>query len=144
MRGGLGQDVSFGVIDGQNGPLDQVTIGVRGGRHDFPVPGICGGGDASPARILLNGENIRSGRQYHLRAGDRLDFSISGGGGYGDPTNRHRSKIEEDVRLGYVSAEQALSVYGWTPRGDGGDGSSCDAACKEPMLGMTGNLSSKS
>ena len=127
MRGGLGQDVSFGVIDGPAGPMDQVTIGVRGGRHDFSVPGICGGGDASSARILLNGEDIRSGRQYHLRPGDRLDFSISGGGGYGDPKKRDRGKVNEDVRLGYVSPEQARSVYGWISDESGSGGNVGDS-----------------
>lgn len=112
MRGGLGQRVAFRILDGPSGPEDVVTLGLRGGRFDFNVPGILGGEHGSPARILLNGTSVRSGRQFHLKPGDRLEFEISGGGGYGDPRTRERWRVLEDLRLGYVSPEGAFRDYG--------------------------------
>ena len=36
----------------------------------------------------------------------------AGGGGHGDPRERDPEAVREDVRDGYVSAEQAREVYG--------------------------------
>ena len=35
-----------------------------------------------------------------------------GGGGYGDPYQRHPSSVLEDVRLGFYSLEQACNLFG--------------------------------
>ena len=35
-----------------------------------------------------------------------------GGGGYGDPLQRHPSSVLEDVRLGLYSVEQACNLFG--------------------------------
>jgi N-methylhydantoinase B len=35
-----------------------------------------------------------------------------GGGGYGDPFQRHPSSVLEDVRLGFYSVEQACNLFG--------------------------------
>jgi N-methylhydantoinase B len=37
---------------------------------------------------------------------------LPGGGGYGSPAARDPARVLEDVREGYVSTEQARSVYG--------------------------------
>jgi N-methylhydantoinase B/oxoprolinase/acetone carboxylase alpha subunit len=47
-----------------------------------------------------------------LRAGDRLQIHMAGGGGYGDPRQRGRQAVVDDVRNGYVSARVAVEVYG--------------------------------
>ena len=36
----------------------------------------------------------------------------SGGGGWGNPLNRHVQKVQDDVMDGYVSIERAKNVYG--------------------------------
>jgi N-methylhydantoinase B len=117
MRGGLGQRVSFVVLDGERGPEGEVTIGLRGGRFDYPVPGILGGANGSAARVWLNSKSVRSGKQYYLKAGDRLEFEISGGGGYGDPKERDPAMVLEDLRLGYISAKSAREIYEVDPSG---------------------------
>jgi len=111
-RGGLGQQVVIRVLDGDLGAAGPVVCGVRGARLDYDVPGILGGAPAPRARIIFNGEEIRAGRQLLLRAGDRIDFQVPGGGGYGPVEKRDPAKVREDVRLGYVSADEAESVYG--------------------------------
>jgi N-methylhydantoinase B len=39
---------------------------------------------------------------------------MAGGGGYGDPLERDPSLVAEDIRLGLVSPEQALRIYGFS------------------------------
>ena len=36
----------------------------------------------------------------------------AGGGGYGDPKQRSREAVKEDLRHGYISAEAAKTIYG--------------------------------
>ena len=38
-----------------------------------------------------------------------------GGGGYGDPRERDRTRMAEDVEQGFVSASAARDIYGATP-----------------------------
>ena len=39
-----------------------------------------------------------------------------GGGGYGDPTQRDRARVEADVKEGLISAQSAEALYGWRPQ----------------------------
>jgi len=48
-----------------------------------------------------------------VKPGDRLRVQAPGGGGFGDPSERDRAQIIEDVREGYVSREQAKAQYGF-------------------------------
>jgi N-methylhydantoinase B len=36
----------------------------------------------------------------------------AGGGGYGDPKQRSREAVKDDLRHGYISAAAARSIYG--------------------------------
>lgn len=47
-----------------------------------------------------------------LNKDDVVRIVTANGGGYGDPLDRPRAQLAEDVRNGYVSEEQARSVYG--------------------------------
>ncbi|MFO1060068.1 MAG: hydantoinase B/oxoprolinase family protein [Dongiaceae bacterium] len=47
-----------------------------------------------------------------FRPGDRVLLITPGGGGYGDPAERDRAAIEEDVRAGFVTPEAAARLYG--------------------------------
>jgi N-methylhydantoinase B len=58
--------------------------------------------DFPNAKIFL--AQLKPGDQYRIRSG--------GGGGYGPPWERDAEKVREDVRQGYVSADQAASLYG--------------------------------
>ena len=49
---------------------------------------------------------------HPLFAGDMVKVMSGGGGGYGPPWRRAISRVEEDVRLGYVSIEAAGELYG--------------------------------
>ena len=48
-----------------------------------------------------------------IRAGQRLLLLYAGGGGYGDPKQRPRGTVQDDIRDGYISAEAAQRDYGF-------------------------------
>lgn len=111
-RGGLGVETIFTI--GSN-DTQLVTFG----DGDFePAFGLFGGGPGALNFIRLtypdgavrtprNKDLITSvpvGTHYHQQAG--------GGGGYGDPKLRDRTKLQEEVRDGVISAEAARRVYG--------------------------------
>jgi len=47
-----------------------------------------------------------------LKQDDVIRVVTANGGGFGDPKNRPREKVLEDVKNGYISAECAREVYG--------------------------------
>ena len=46
-----------------------------------------------------------------LEPGDEVLIDSPGGGGYGDPRDRDRDRVERDVHQGFVSAERARELY---------------------------------
>jgi N-methylhydantoinase B len=89
--------------------------------------GLAGGLEGS-----TNGMTVWPGtaRETHLgmrraamRAGDRFINVSAGGGGYGPPRQRDRSKVRDDVLDGYISSESAAENYGLIlEEGDSGAG----------------------
>jgi N-methylhydantoinase B len=60
--------------------------------------------------------------EFALEAGDVLQYTWSGGGGYGDPARRSSEAVVRDVREGVLSAEKAASVYAArSPRATSGE-----------------------
>ena len=49
-----------------------------------------------------------------MNEGDVIRIHTGNGGGYGDPNRRARDKIREDVMNGFITQEQAASIYGLT------------------------------
>ena len=83
--------------------------------------GLNGGGDAHANRVgveradktpFTNSNGKLDG--VALKPGDVLVIECGGGGGYGDPRERSRSLLAEDVRQGYVSRDSAARDYGIT------------------------------
>ena len=81
--------------------------------------GVHGGMSGSPSdfyKISPDGQvttyPAKIGR-VALQAGDRLILRPCGGGGYGDPRTRARARVEEDLRLGFISPEAAERDYGY-------------------------------
>jgi N-methylhydantoinase B len=118
-RGGLGVETRF-TIGSDNTQL--VTFG----DGDFePAFGLFGGHDSMLNSIALTYPDgtkvvprnkdlilgVPNGTLYHQVAG--------GGGGYGDPRKRDRSKVAEEVRNGVISPKAAREIYGFD--GDGSD-----------------------
>ena len=47
-----------------------------------------------------------------MAAGGEIWYDVAGSGGYGDPSQRDRDALRQDVINGYVSEESAVRDYG--------------------------------
>lgn len=110
-RGGLGSQM---ILE----PFEDVEVTVRGDRMILPPPGVDGG---------LSGVGGFSAVEHHdgtiemhkpkqsgilVKAGEKLIFSTSGGGGHGSPLERDPRAVLDDVADNSVSPEAANDVYG--------------------------------
>ena len=61
---------------------------------------------------LKSGRELESKGRQSVPYGDRLILELPGGGGYGDPRDRDRQAVVDDVLDGLITAEDAESDYG--------------------------------
>jgi N-methylhydantoinase B len=124
-RGGFGVNYKFRlrrgearasmVMDhGRYGPQ-----GARGGRD----------GGVNRVRVLHDGSayeppHLSKDQDIHLDAGDVIEVSTPGGGGFGDPFRRAPDRVARDVARGYYTRAQAVNWFGVALSEDG----SVDAA----------------
>ena len=85
-------------------------------RQKFPPFGLFGGEPGARGATVINpGEpsesKIGGKASLDLEYGDVVSFRLSGGGGYGDPTERDPETVAVDVRLGLVSIAAARDRY---------------------------------
>jgi len=81
--------------------------------------GLFGGQAGAMGQFVLNpgtaGERVMPSKGLdRLRAGDVVSLRLPGAGGYGDPAERDRARLRQDVRDGKVSRDSALRDYGVT------------------------------
>lgn len=117
-RGGLGQDFTIRVLDGERAPSGRITATLRGGRYEHDIPGIIGGVPPRNGQLLVGGEVVNKSGQYLLEPGDAVSFRTPGGGGAGSPSERAPELVARDVREGYISPESAKRDYGTTASSD--------------------------
>ncbi|HEY2534465.1 MAG TPA: hydantoinase B/oxoprolinase family protein [Xanthobacteraceae bacterium] len=106
-RGGFGQTIEIAGKDDLefacNAIFDRVT---------YPPKGRDGGGSGAPGRVeLKSGPTLRTKGFQIIPDGDRLVLHLPGGGGIGDPVERHPDLVAQDVRDGLVSVEAAQRDY---------------------------------
>jgi len=107
-RGGLGQVME--IANGEDAPM---IISATFDRIVHPARGSGGGHDGGNGRVALkSGQTLRGFGRQVIPAGDRVVLETPGGGGIGDPRERSREAVAEDVRNELVSEEQAKGVYG--------------------------------
>ena len=97
--------------------LEDCMVTIRGSNHRHAAWGLAGGASPLPARAALNPgtapeEELDILESREMKKGDVLQLQQSGGAGYGDPGERLRSLVAEDVANGYISAEAARRIYG--------------------------------
>ena len=112
FRGGFGQVFGLKILAGEHGPDGNILMTLRGGRLNRGVPGLLGGGESLTGRALLNGADIPVGVQFEAKPDDVLECYIPGGGGFGDPLDRDRDLVTDDIRNGLVDPSRAASIYG--------------------------------
>ncbi|MCB1517268.1 MAG: hydantoinase B/oxoprolinase family protein [Hyphomicrobiaceae bacterium] len=86
-------------------------------RSKYPPWALNGGHPGTPNSyeiIRTNGDRDKGGffSNVKLTVGDVIRIRTANGGGYGDPKNRSRDAVREDVRNGLISAERAEEIYG--------------------------------
>lgn len=95
---------------------DVATLSLLGDRHKTPPYGVFGGGSGACAQTLLirdGGETALGSKEVRsLKKGDVVSFRVAGGGGYGNPREREKHRVLQDLHDGYVSRRAAISVYG--------------------------------
>ena len=106
-RGGLGQE---SVIRNDTGRL--MTVFSMANRTEFPAIGLMGGGAGRAREHRINGKAIHPKGHHELSPGDRLTLIEAGGGGFGDPNQRPRELLADDLRHGYITKAGARRDYG--------------------------------
>lgn len=111
FRGGLGTRRAYRAL----APGIRATL--FGERRRHGAPGIDGGRDGRPGRFV----HRRGGSSRDLSTAELLDLRLEendvvlvetpGGGGYGDPSLRAASAVDDDVADGRITVERARHVY---------------------------------
>src|SRR3954454_17076158 len=84
----------------------------------YPMPGICGGRDGSPNKMIIRYGSDDEFPVKHtadwvpIHAGERIMYDYGGGGGWGDPLARDAQAVLDDVLDEYVSVAGASRDYG--------------------------------
>jgi N-methylhydantoinase B len=107
-RGGLGQRIRIGVRDG--GAYVLTPIGDQTGYSPY---GLAGGRPGQPGSIALStGETLNPKAKTTVPAGVDVVISLPGGGGIGDPRERHDDQVRHDAEQGLITPGGALRDYG--------------------------------
>ena len=107
-RGGLGQYMTVGVLDGYEFDFSAMFDRVR-----HPAQGRAKGGQGAPTFIRLDdGTPMRGKGRQTIPYGRTVEMGFPGGGGYGDAKNRDRQFVKRDLALGYISENVAKRDYG--------------------------------
>jgi len=133
-RGGFGAIYEIELLD------DRGTGFVFAERGRFPSRGAAGGGDAALNVVSYeqdDGHHIpemtSKAVDIRLRKGDRIRIESPGGGGYGPATERDADHVAEDVRLGFVSRDNAAAQYGVVLADDGSVDSDATLSARAAM-----------
>ena len=111
-RGGLGICLDLRILE--KGPK-LVRVETEQAIEMFGAPGLNGGLAGAPATVYLlrEGENItlpaKGACEVHV--GDVISVRAGGGGGFGNPVERTREDVIEDVQSGKVSLDAARFIY---------------------------------
>ena len=49
--------------------------------------------------------------RYPLEKGDLLRLVTGNGGGWGNPRNRPKAKVQNDIKNGFITVQEAQSIY---------------------------------
>jgi N-methylhydantoinase B len=113
FRGGLGirRDYRF--------PDHSAIFSIVSDRARFAPWGLKGGLEGRKSRYILNPDSqseieLSSKSLIRLNPNDVISIQTPGGGGYGNPRERDRRKVLEDLKNEKISLERAINVYGLT------------------------------
>ena len=110
-RGGKGIDLRYRILGKRAWLTAQYTRAVT------PPWGVHGGADGSVNRLeILHGDGsvkaLARASHLPLEQGDTVRVVTGNGAGCGDPAQRPRAEVLDDLRDGYISRDEARQVYG--------------------------------
>jgi N-methylhydantoinase B len=111
-RGGRGLVREYRILS------DDAVLTVAFGRHRFPPWGVDGGSAGSVNAIEIvpadGGPVRRFGKaaSHPLGRGDLVRLITGTGGGHGDPRDRERALVRQDLADGLITERDARDVYG--------------------------------
>ena len=115
-RGGLAQRIELQILPGYDGTA---TVSIRAAGQNVPPFGLNGGHGGKPAEVLQDGRILTREEKFQqastlslTNSQTVIGFDTAAGGGYGSPLDRAIESVQQDVRSGYISLEQAEIVYG--------------------------------
>jgi N-methylhydantoinase B len=88
-----------GALGGRDGGTNKVRIVHAGGAYEPP--------------------HLSKDQDIHMDAGDVIEVSTPGGGGFGNPFRRPADQVARDVAKGYYTGEQARNWFGVALSEDG-------------------------
>jgi N-methylhydantoinase B len=98
--------------------LGDAVNSIHGDREEVTPPGIAGGTNGGPNRLVLNLDSEREhslgmfATNVPLSEGDSIDFISNGGGGFGSPLEREPERVLHEVIDGFLSIDTAREIYG--------------------------------
>jgi len=98
--------------------LTDVTMTIHGDREKFAPFGLSGGGNAGGSMLIINKgtkKEFNAGMYatgVELKKGDKIYYSSSGGGGFGEALDREPELVLEDVMDEWLTIETAKKFYG--------------------------------
>jgi len=98
--------------------LTDVTMTIHGDREKFTPFGLSGGLNGGGCKLIINKGTKKEfdagmyATGVELKKGDRIYYSSSGGGGFGNPLDRDPKLVLEDVMDEWLSGAAAKQYYG--------------------------------
>jgi N-methylhydantoinase B len=113
-RGGKGVVVDYRV---RNDGLFFTCSFTRERIPPWPLAGGHEGGTNHVDIVRADGTRERHGMAtaLELNAGDLVHICTANGAGYGDPRERERARVLDDLRNGLIGRDEAIGVYGLDP-----------------------------
>jgi N-methylhydantoinase B len=108
-----------GIIRSYQAMANETTVTVLAERGRNRPNGLFGGGSGRSTTVTLYKKSRGRTRKIQLPTkttvvldkGDIIEIGTAGGGGYGNPQKRERSKIKEDIQNGIMSNEPVKSDH---------------------------------
>ena len=111
FRGGLGQVMEYGHVNDAS-----FTLSAMFERVQNPAAGRDHGQAGKAGKLYTSGGTILKAKgQQLIPAGEHLILEMPGGGGVGNPLERDRELVRNEIADELVSPESAVTVYGLTP-----------------------------
>jgi N-methylhydantoinase B len=111
-RGGKGVVLDYRVT------ADEVFVTYATSRSRVPPWGLRGGqpGSLNSLKVIKADGTVDTYEmctRVRVAKGDLIRLTTATGGGFGDPRRRPRERVEQDIRNGFVTPEQAARDYGF-------------------------------